>query len=384
MLSSSTFKKSLTLPWWTALIHRNPRNRTPRERYPMSLYRALLPLLFLLTSGILTPLSRAQAIDTGPQDINGDLVPDLMEMSPHYLSWGPNTSGPFFTGTAEVEPVGSYFYEPYWFDYLQPGLGFSSLSMPQRLSVGLVKNWEFDVSVPLVSNSGTFPTTPAGTQITAFGIGDTLVWLKQQLTNDEDPFHFWARPALTLEYQFTLPTGHYLNLNPQMYTVDQTGDGQFNEGLFLIMRKHFKPFMLYLEIGDIVENPTQVEAGFTLNDGITTTTQNQPVVNGNLLWFSGAFEHVINDEWGAGYVLEFFGESQVGQNLFFGAANTPPWSFLWVDPGLELTWPNLTKFSVTWGVGMAFPVYQSNYPTTYTPMGTITVYYNGPFGYRGQ
>jgi len=341
---------------------------------------------FLIVAGFfLLSAQTARADVSGePQDVNGDLIPDLMEMAPHFLSWGPNTSGPFFTGTAEVEPVGSFFYEPYWYDYLQPGLGFSTLSMPQRLSVGLIKNWEFDVSVPLISNTGTYPTTPAGTAISNFGIGDTLVWLKQQLTDDGDPFHFWSRPAMTLEYQFTLPTGHYLNLNPQMYTVDQTGDGTFNEGIYLILRKHFRPFMLYLQLGDIVENPTQVETGFTFNNGIASTTKSQNVVNGNLLWFSGAFEHVLNDEWGAGYVLEFFGESQAGQSLFFGAANAPAWSFLWIDPGLELTWPDTEKVSVTWGVGMGLPVYQSNYPTTYTPMGTITVYYNGPFGYRGE
>ncbi len=343
-----------------------------------------IALWLTLLAGISATPARADEATEGPQDVNGDLIPDLAEMAPHYLSWGPNTSGPMFTGTAEVEPVGSFFYEPYWFDYLQPGLGFSSLYMPQRISIGLIKNWEFDVLVPFVANQGTSPTTPSGMTINAFGVGDSIVWLKQQLTNDADPYHFWARPALTLEYQFTLPTGHFLNLNPQMHTVDQTGDGSFDEGLYLVMRKHFKPFMLYLELGDIIENPTQVGAGFTFDNALVTTPQAQTVVNGNLLWFSGAFEHVLNDKWGAGYVLEFFGESQTGQNLLFGPANAPAWSFLWVDPGIEITWPDTERVSVTWGLAMGFPIYQSDYPATYTPMGTITVYYNGPFGYRGE
>ncbi len=327
--------------------------------------------------------SWAQESSPPPQDVDGDLVPDLDEMSPSYLSWGPNTSGPMFTGTAEVEPVGSFFYEPYWFDYLNPGLGMSSLAMSQRLSIGLIKNWEFDISVPFVVNQAGAPTTP-GPTVNAFGMGDTLVWVKNQLTSDADPYHFFARPALTVEYQFTLPTGHFLNLNPQLYGEDQTGDGTFNEGIYLLMRKHFKPFMLYLEAGDIIENPTQVGTGYTFNNSIQTTASPQTVIDGNLLWFSGAFEHVLSDKWGAGYVLEFFGESQTGQSLLFGAANAPAWSFLWVDPGIELTWPDTERVSVTWGLAMGFPVYQSNYPATYTPMGTITVYYNGPFGYRGE
>ena len=42
------------------------------------------------------------------QDENHDMVPDLLPLEPAYLPWGPNTSGPFFTGTAEVEQVGSF------------------------------------------------------------------------------------------------------------------------------------------------------------------------------------------------------------------------------------------------------------------------------------
>ena len=317
------------------------------------------------------------------EDRNKDLIPDLEPLEPVYLPWGPNTSGPNFTGTAEVEPVGSFFIEPYWFDYIQPGLGFSSLSMPERISIGLMENWEFDMSIPFVSNHGSAPTTPNGQSINSFGMGDTLLWVKRQLTSDADVYHFWARPAVTIEGQVTLPTGHFLNLNPQLYGVDQTGDGTYNEGLYVILRKHFKPFMFYLQVGDIIENPTDVGPGFTFNNGLAVTGASQSVLNGNLLYYAGALEHVLNDKWGAGYVLEFFGESQSGQSLF-GAANAPAWSFFWIDPAIEFSWPNEGAVTVTWGAGIALPVYQSNYPQTFTPLGTVTIYYNGPFGYRGE
>ena len=345
----------------------------------------LICLLFATAPhhGVSTRTAWAEEASPPPQDVDGDLGPDLDEMAPSYLSWGPNTSGPMFTGTAEVDPVGSFFYEPYWFDYLNPSLGTASLSMTQRLSIGLIKNWEFDIALPFVANQAGAPTTPGNT-VNTFGMGDTLVWFKNQLTSDADPYHFLARPALTIEYQFTLPSGHFLNLNPQLYGEDQTGNGTFGEGVYLIARKHFKPFMLYLEAGDIIENPTQVGAGYTFNNSLQTTSSPQTVIDGNLFWFSGAFEHVLSDKWGTGYFLEFFGESQTGQSLLFGAANAPAWTFLWADPGIEVTWPDTKRVSVTWGVAMGFPLYQSNYPPTYTPMGTITVYYNGPFGYRGE
>jgi hypothetical protein len=165
--------------------------------------------------------------------------------------------------------------------------------------------------------------------------------------------------------------------------VDQTGDGTYNEGLYVIVRKHFKPFMFYLQVGDIIENPTDVGPGFTFNNGLSVTSSSQSVLNGNLLYYAGALEHVLNDKWGAGYVLEFFGESQSGQSLF-GAANAPAWSFFWIDPAIEFSWPNEGAVTVTWGAGIALPVYQSNYPQTFTPLGTVTIYYNGPFGYRGE
>ena len=53
-------------------------------------------------------------------------------------------------------------------------------------------------------------------------------------------------------------------------------------------------------------------------------------------------------------------------------------------PEVEATWPHNKTFSATWGAGVALPVYQSDYPRTITPMGTVTLYFNGPFGYRGM
>jgi hypothetical protein len=344
---------------------------------------ALLLLLFLGLSGVFVPHARANESLEEPQDVNGDLIPDLIEMSPHFLSWGPNTSGPFFTGTAEVEPEGSFFYEPYWFDYSMPGLGITTLSMAQRLSIGMTKNWEFDISIPVIMNSAAAPSAPLGQQAGTTGMGDTLVWIKRQLTDDADPYKFWSRPAMTLEGQLTLPTGHYLSLNPALYGTDQTGQGSYNEGVYFILRKHFKPFMWYVQAGDIVIDPTDAGTGYAFYNEATTSGPTH-VVNGNLLYFASALEHVVNTKWGAGYLFEIFGESQTGQSLLFGPASAPPWSFLWGAPEIEVTWPYEGTVTVTWGAGVALPLYESNYPVTYTPMGTITVYYNGPFGYRGE
>ena len=319
-----------------------------------------------------------------PFSDDAEMAKDFQALAPPFLSWGPNTSGPFFTGTAEVEPIGSWYLEPVFvYDYLSPGS--SSLYNPVRLSIGLGHNLELDTFIPLILNTVGPPVSPQGTSASHFGAGNTHFEIKWELTSDQNVYLPLARPAIALTFDFWVPSGQYQNLNPQDYGTDQLGNGTFNESVFLLVRKHVKPFIFYLQLGDIVENPSTVGVGYTFNNGLTSI--NSPdfhMVDGNLLYFAGAFEHVVNTEWGTGYLLEFYGESQSGQNLFFGRANAPAWSFLWAAPEVEVTWPHGKEFSATWGAGVALPVYQSNYPSTVTAMGTVSFYFNGPFGYRGM
>ncbi len=319
-----------------------------------------------------------------PFSDDAEMAKDFQALAPPFLPWGPNTSGPFFTGTAEVDPIGSWYIEPVFaYDFLSAGS--SSLYNPMRLSIGLGHNLELDTFIPLIQNWESPPLTPAGITASHFGAGNTHFEIKWQLTSDGNVYLPLSRPAIGLTFDFWIPSGQYQNLNPQDYGADQLGNGTYNEAVMLLVRKHVKPFMIYLQVGDIVENPATVGVGYTFNNGLTSNSQPSfHMVDGNLLYYAGAFEHVINTEWGAGYLIEVYGESQSGQNLFFGAANAPPFSFLWWAPEVEMTWPHTPKFSVTWGAGVAMPVYEANYPTTVTPMGTATLYFNGPFGYRGM
>ena len=323
-----------------------------------------------------------------PFTSDADMARDFQALAPPILPWGPNTSGPFFTGTAEVEPIGSWYLEPFAYDFINPGISASSLYMPMRLAVGLGHNMEFDTFLPLVQNwQGGDASQGIDHSASHFGVGNTHFEVKWELTSDADVYEPLTLPAISLTFDFWVPSGQYQNLNPQDYGTDQLGNGTYNEGVFVLVRKHVKPFMFYLQVGDIVENPSTVGAGYTFNNGIEQipfTGSNLHMVDGNLTYYAGAFEHVLNTEWGAGYLLEFYGETQSGTNLFFGTANAPSWSFFWLAPEVELTWPHTQKFAATWGAGVAIPVYQSNYPHTYTPMGTVTLYFNGPFGYRGM
>ena len=357
--------------------------------------RPFLVLLGLLSLCLIhPPLARAISSGTGAGDFflptsdDEEMAKDFQALAPPFLPWGPNTSGPFFTGTAEVEPIGSWYLEPFAYDYITPGVSASSLYMPMRLAVGLGHNIELDSYLPLVQNwQGVDPSQGIDHSASHFGVGNTHFEIKWQLTSDANVYLPWALPAMALTFDFWIPSGQYQNLNPQDYGADQLGNGTYNEGVMFLLRKHVKPFMVYLQVGDIVENPSTVGAGYTFNNGLTQLPWNAGdfhMVDGNLTYYAGALEDVINTEWGAGWLLEFYGETQSGTSLFFGNANAPAWSFFWLAPELEVTWPHSQKFAATWGAGVALPVYQSSYPRTYTPMGTVTLYFNGPFGYRGM
>ncbi len=301
-------------------------------------------------------------------------------------AWGPATSGPEYTGTAEVEPPGSWYFEPWFYGNHELGLGTWTMAMPERWAIGLGHNLEFDFYPNFILNTAAPPTTPAGRSTSRFGAGNQHFEFKYQLLSDADTHRLLALPALSLKTITWVPTGNYQNLSPSAYNTDQFGNGTWNQGLGLLAHKRFEPFELYGEVDDIVELPTQVHGGYTFNNGLTVVPfgQSLRMVDGNLLYYAAAFEHVISSRWGFGYVLEVAGQSQSGYNLFFGRASAPAWSYLWLVPTLELTWPNTDTFQTTWGAGVALPAYQWDFPRTIVAIFTVTFYFNSRYGRRAD
>ena len=294
--------------------------------------------------------------------------------------WGPSTSGPFLTGTAEATPLGSYFYEPYLFDSIHPNDGATSLKINQRISVGLGDDMDLNISVPLILNRNESST---GETQTALGAGDTTAWVKRLIFSDGNTRSFLSRPALAIEAQLTVPTGNGVNLNPKLDGLDQTGEGAFQESVQILARKRAKPFSVYAQVGDTIIDPIRAPAGVAFDNSAITPTGGR-IVNGDLLNYQATFEHVINDQLGLGWELEFAGETQLSHSLLFGKANAPNWSSLWVAPELEETYPNTPKFSIAWGLGVMVPVYSFNAPSSVVSMATATFNFNGPNGHRGE
>jgi len=298
--------------------------------------------------------------------------------------WGPTTSGPFFTGTAEVEPMGSWYEEPFLFD-MRHGSS-TSKNFNQKIAVGMGHNLEFDVQLPMLLNTAKSPTAPAGDAVSQFGPGDSHLSFKYELTNDADTCKFLARPAMTLTFDFIVPSGNTSGLRASRYGVDQFGNGTFQEGMSLLVRKRAKPFMIYGQFGDLIGDPTRVSKGYGFDNGITSIQAGRQVrmVDGNLLYYSAALEYVLNTRHGIGFLAELDGQSQSQHSLLFGKATAPSYSYLSAAPEVEFTWPARKNLAITWGAGVNLPVERGDYPRTVTPMFTVSFNFNGPNGGRSS
>lgn len=328
----------------------------------------------------LTPLAMSESLSGLPPA--SFTLP--MSKPPSQHQWGPTTSGPFFTGTAEVEPMGSSYWEPYLFDYKKAGS--RSMNFNQKSAMGLGHNLEFDAQVPLILNTATIPGTPTGPTLSQFGPGDAHLDFKYQLTSDQNTYKLLAWPAIALTTDFFLPSGNASGLRPSRYGVDQFGNGTFQEGMSLLIRKRFEPFSLYAQLGDLVEDPTNVSKGYGYNNDIGTVPSGARVrmVDGNLLYYSAALEYVLNSRHGIGFLTEVDGQSQSLHNLFFGKATAPSYSYLSAAPEVEYTWPAGKRFAITWGAGVNLPIERGDYPRIVTPMMTVTFNFFGPNGSRNS
>ena len=235
-------------------------------------------------------------------------------------------------GTAEVNPIGTWWYSPT--SYFQKTADGKYVDInTESVGVGLGKHLGFNASVPVIP----FPTQNYYQQ--------QQYWFKWQINSDQNTYKFLSLPAFGMETRF----------------VDENGDDK--EGLFLLSHKRFKPFELYAQFGAYSHNPIQNAAG-------TPRTLNGAIMN-----YALSFEDVLSDAHGAGFVIEAFGQNQSNFS-FYGKTNAPSWEYFSIAPELEFDWPDEPSFALAWEAGVFIPVVAHNYVYGYTPMITLTYYFN--------
>lgn len=286
-------------------------------------------------------------------------TPDLSE------KWVDTTSGPFFTGTADVEPAGSFYIEPFYLNY--SSASGSNTTVPWKFAYGIGHRTELDLYAPLeYAGFGGGPVLE---------YGDTLAQAKFQIYKEKDRYRFLTAPSLGLSVDLNIPTGHLKSAKPNLAGGSQTTNNTWNEQFNILARKQFKPFELYLEASEIIENPVNVTGPYQFNNGLTSIAPGVGLhmVDGNLVAAAGAFEHVLDAKHGLGYLIELNGQHQSGQSLFWGHATAPAFSYLWASPEVEATWPAKGRFPLTWGAGVTLTAMRSNYPEQLIPMFTVTL-----------
>ncbi len=281
--------------------------------------------------------------------------------------WVDNTSGPTYTGTADVMPGGSFYIEPYFFNYRTRG--GSSTALPLKLAYGAGHKTELDLFVAL-DYSGATPE-----QKSSYEFGDTIAQAKYELHKETDRYHLWKPPSLGISVDINIPTGHLQSAKPDVSGGSQTTNNTWNEQVNVLARKEFKPFELYLEGTEIVQNPTDVTGPYTFNNGINSVAAGTQfhVVDGNVLAADAALEHVLIPKCGFGYLIEMNAQRQSGRSLIFGHATAPAFSYVDFSPELEVTWPAKGRFPVTWGGGVTFTGMHTDYPRQLTPVFTVTL-----------
>lgn len=294
--------------------------------------------------------------------------------TPRPPKWVDNTSGPFYTGTADVDPRDSYYIEPYLFNYRAKGQ--SNYYVPTKFAYGLGAGLELDVYAPFDYNRVSSSQPATNPTHTSLGYGDTLFQLKWQFTKEKDRYRFWRMPSLALSFGFNAPTGKYGSSNPNLTGASQTSNGTWNEQFNFLLRKQFKPFQLYLQETELVQNPADVTGPYQFNNGLdfVPAGEHLHMVDGDAVETAGALEHVLLPKVGFGYILEYSAERQFGRSLLFGKATAPSFSYLDLSPELEVTWPNKGRYPITWAAGTTFTAARSNYPRQLTPMFTVSFY----------
>ncbi len=286
--------------------------------------------------------------------------------------WVGNTSGPFYTGTADVEPGGSFYVEPYYFDYRTRGS--HTVNAPFKLAYGLGHKFEFDLYAPLVFVRNANPDLADPEHASSSGYGDTVLQVKWQWMKETERLRFRSKPSVGFLFAVNVPTGKYQSLQQNLFGSDQIGTGEWNEQIGMMVRKQFKPFELYLQETDVIENPVNVVGPYSFDNGQQAVPPGEKfrVVDGDILSSSAALEHVLVPKHGFGYLVEYIAQRQFSRNILFGDATTPTYSYVNLIPEVEVTWPQKGKFAATWGAGTAFTVNRSNYPAQFTPMFTVS------------
>lgn len=247
-----------------------------------------------------------------------DWVPSQEEIQKYRSSWNPFSHGPILISAVDIQPKGQLHIRPFIFSQIGEKSYGNRLTLfterkdgPVHLysvqhpfiqsAYGLTDHIEIGVATSLATfwarNSADFNRGQGGPVTTNTGLGDTSLILKYRPIV-QDP-NSW-RPSITSFTQLVLPTGVWFTGTEKppggfaplgRFPATQFGALGLTEGV--MYRKNVQPFRISAGAFYTYAFPGSSE-------GVTTYTPD--IVNTRLI-----FEHILDDEKGLGYNLEFVG-----------------------------------------------------------------------------
>ncbi|TAJ08396.1 MAG: hypothetical protein EPO61_09850 [Nitrospirae bacterium] len=308
-----------------------------------------------------------------------DWVPSDEEIKKYRKSWNPMANGPILISGVDIQPKGQFLFQPFVFGQIgheQFGNQFSSGSKDATthlravaptgiFAYGISNHVELNVAFSGIyweSNKAT--GSGSRTYDSESGLGDTTIYVKYRpIVQDPDGW----RPSITIYNQIALPSSQWAGTRgiPGGFSplgripATRFGALSFTEGA--MFRKNLEPFRISGGVFYTYTNP-----GST--GGMNTYTGD--IVNTRLV-----IEHILNDQQGFGYNLEFVTLHGVPYRLDGHAVNINPTSFslVGVQPSLQYKFFQDEGGALVGAAGVLFTAAGQNNVNAFYP--NISLYY---------
>ena len=318
------------VPWIISLLF-GPNTYTYIHIYLISFVRsaALFGLLLCLSMALTIPIrvgaeeqttaASPEMSGTGPSSSWSPLtwkwVPTDEEIRKYRRSWNPLSNGPIFISGVDIHPTGQFTAHPFIFSQISEKRFGNDLTANRTTSsthsyqvaplvtmaYGLTNNLELDVGLGMSAfwarNSTQFNQGQGGPVETNTGMGDTQIYLKYRpIVQDPDGW----RPSVTTFNMLVLPTSRWITGTESppggfaplgRLPATRFGSLTWTEGV--MFRKNLQPFRISGGMFYSYHLPGS-------NAG--QTTYSADIVNTRLI-----IEHILDDQRGFGYNLEFVG-----------------------------------------------------------------------------
>ena len=308
-----------------------------------------------------------------------DWVPSEEEIQKYRKSWNPMANGPILISGVDIQPKGQFLFQPFVFGEVghqrfENKFGTERTDSPNHLravaptgifAYGISNHVELNVAFSgLYWESSRASSSGGRTTDSETGLGDTTIYLKYRpIVQDPDGW----RPSVTIYNQVALPSSQWAGTHsiPGGFSplgrlpATRFGALSFTEGA--MFRKNLQPFRISGGAFYTYTNP-----GSTAG----TNTYTGDIINTRLV-----IEHILNDERGFGYNLEFVTLHGLSHRLDGHKLNVNPTSFslVGVQPTIQYKFFQNDGGALVGAAGVLFTVAGQNNIDAFYP--NISLYY---------